>query len=177
LAIGVEKLDIANLDWFCFPWSIDLTVFARSHGKEKGANYHVSHMFQNWILMGETFCGNQPEVVWGDGFFSMDSWVLIVPCMEYVADGGFETVGAVRFVKGARPVITPEFRSQVANGLLERPSENRLEIIWLKGTWSCSVGEVSVPQALEKGVDDGKFVSVWESVKEDVISQSQVLEE
>ena len=85
------------------------------------------------------------------GFLALFGGVGVFPCLEKALDDGKQFVGTFIDVKGARPPSTPEFRSQVPNGLSESPAKYRFRKLSIQLLGEAGVGEVSAFAALIEG--------------------------
>ena len=90
----------------------------------------------------------------GYGFLANFGGVGVLPGLEESVDDGQLFVGALIIVNGARPPITPEFLSQVPNGLRESPAEYRFRKFSIQFAFGFGVGEVALLAALEESGAD-----------------------
>jgi hypothetical protein len=112
-----------------------------------------------------------------DGLLLLFRRIGVLPCLEELSYVGQQFVGALIVVNGARPPRTPEFRSQVPNGSLERPAEYRSLKFLVQLLLALGVGEVSPFTTLEeRGTDLGSDVCRGK-VDKGVLKETNLLEE
>jgi hypothetical protein len=104
-------------------------------------------------------------------------WVGVLPSLEELGYVGEEFVGAFIVVNGARPPRTPEFRSQVPDGFLERPAEYRSLKFSVQLLSSFGIGEVAAFAALKEGCADLASDGWWSEVDKGVAKETNLVEE
>jgi hypothetical protein len=112
-----------------------------------------------------------------DGLLSLFRRIGVLPCLEELSYVGQQFVGALIVMNGARPPKTPEFRSQLPNGFLERPAEYRCLIFSVQLLSGLGVGEVSLFATLEESGTNLGQDGRGSEVNKGVMNETDFLEE